>query len=186
MNYNPKIIKEIEFGSFFLGAYADKKGDGQKENSDADLTKKQEKPRIDEKYHIQQWLINKFTKRNIGFNDTALYEMSIDSIKFKAFDEEVSVLMTDCPNETAHEEYFRFYLYGSLKQDEETLFTVSDSIYHNTNPRESILLPCTMAEDGIAAEPKIMIENTIHKFSYLFYKKLKEFDIVIGESKRVD
>ena len=103
MNYNPKIIKEIEFGSFFLGAYADKKGDGQKENSDADLTKKQEKPRIDEKYHIQQWLINKFTKRNIGFNDTALYEMSIDSIKFKAFDEEVSVLMTDCPNETAHE-----------------------------------------------------------------------------------
>ena len=43
-----------------------------------------------------------------------------------------------------------------------------------------------MAEDGIAAEPKIMIENTIHKFSYLFYKKLKEFDIVIGESKRVD
>ena len=130
--------------------------------------------RPDLTYQVKRILENKFQKRNIVFIDTGKIILTIDTLIFQEYAESKSVYSNDEVEYLAvsEQDFFKFKIVGTIKSDTKTE-TISVTKEHNTDPRESYTIPGVIVKDGINADAKKMIENTINEFSYKTFERLK-------------
>lgn len=137
---------------------------------------KKDLKKIDTQYNIKNKLIKKLQKRNIKLNLIAKLSLKIDSIFFQGYSETVSVYSNENSEYIgdSQKEFFLFKLSGRIMKKDSCISKIFIEKKHNTEPRESFLLPGVIVDGGIGAKSEKMIENVINEFSYRVYLKLKK------------
>ncbi len=133
---------------------------------------------VEEKFTLKKNLIDKFRKRNIELTHKGKYTLRIDSLLFKEYFDNVAVFGNENSGYIGNFEknYFVFRVYASLIDKKGNAHSVTVVKTHNTEPRESYLIPGAIVDDGAGAFSDKMIENKINEFSYMVYKKVKELE----------
>ncbi len=157
LSFSPKIIDSINNSSPFFD--------------------KIDVNRIEQEFDIKKTLEVKLKKRNILLKEENLLKLSVDSLLFKSYSEEVSVYSNSETEYmgTSNKDYFVFKIYGKISYNNQKIKEVFAEKEHNTEPRESFIISSVIVHDGINARSDRMIENTINEFSYEAYKVIKTY-----------